>query len=256
MSCRTDGYNIDEVGKAKADRNIAHNVELGLPAFKKDRSQPGKKVAIVGYGPSLADTWERLKDWDGAIWTCSKAHGFLLERGIVPHFHSDVDMRAHKAGFLTPHPDTSYVIASSAHPLYFERLKDEGITPALYHSQVDPDQKYDPRYPCLKVRFDAGLQSAEAAFQLGYDDQHWFGIDYGVRHGKTHAGYHGGVTSDEIEVEVKGEVYRTTQLFIHGLFLGELMLCQRKPLKCTVHGDSLLARFLDERKRTPFKWEP
>src|SRR6267142_2328196 len=47
-------------------------------------------IALVCYGPSLNDTWERVRDFK-YVMTCSGAHRFLLERGVVPTWHTEVD---------------------------------------------------------------------------------------------------------------------------------------------------------------------
>lgn len=52
------------------------------PVYDK-RSDP---IAVVCYGPSLNDTWEKIRDFKYII-TCSGAHKFLIDRGIIPTFH-------------------------------------------------------------------------------------------------------------------------------------------------------------------------
>lgn len=61
------------------------------------RNEP---IAIVCYGPSLNDTWEEIKNFKYII-TCSGSHKFLIERGIIPTWHVDVDPRPHKVEFRT-----------------------------------------------------------------------------------------------------------------------------------------------------------
>jgi len=212
-------------------------------------------VAIVGYGPTLLQTWERLKDWPGPIWTVSKAHDFLIERGIVPTFHTDIDMREHKADFIkTPHPDVEYIIATQVHPRYLDNLK--GMRVFLWQSAVYPKLPMDRRYPRMTARVDCGLQAAELALHYGYAEQHWFGIDSGLQHRQTHAGPHEGVHSHPVPIKFGPEVFETTQLFIHSLLLGEKMLQERVKMRVTVHGKGLLARFLAERGRTRVKFAP
>src|SRR4051812_32510309 len=62
-------------------------------------------VAIVGFGPSLQDTWPQISGFPKII-TCSGSHKFLIERCIIPNWHVEVDPRKHKIELLgQPHPD-------------------------------------------------------------------------------------------------------------------------------------------------------
>src|SRR6266853_2973862 len=56
-------------------------------------------IALVNFGPSLNDTWEQIKNFK-YIMTCSGAHKFLVERGIIPTHHIDVDPRPHKVQLI------------------------------------------------------------------------------------------------------------------------------------------------------------
>jgi uncharacterized Rossmann fold enzyme len=65
----------------------------------KDRIQPtdivrDEPIAVVCFGPSLVDTWEQIKGFRHVM-SCSGSHKFLIERGIIPEFHVEVDPRAH-----------------------------------------------------------------------------------------------------------------------------------------------------------------
>jgi len=254
---RMEGTSVDTRGMDGVRENRAANVESGLPPLAKDRSLKGR-AAIVGYGPSLNATWERLRGFD-TIFTVSKAHDFMIERGITPTHHLDLDPRAHKTGFLNkPTPTVRYHLATHIHPSYIEKLKAAGITPELFHVAIDEHERLDPRYPSMgktfkragRVRYDAGVQAAELAYQRGHREQHWFGIDYGAVAGHTHAGFHGGVTSESCHVEVDGRLFESTQLFFHGLLLAEEFLCDRALIRCTIYGDGLLGHFLKARGRT------
>lgn len=101
-----------------------------------DRIQPAyeprrEPVAVVCFGPSLADTWEEVKAFEHII-TCSGAHKFLMERGIKPTYHVEVDPRPHKVELIgTPCAETTYLIASTCHAKVFDHL--EGMKVQLWH---------------------------------------------------------------------------------------------------------------------------
>lgn len=253
---RMDGTLVDPSGLEDVHKNRAANVLRGLPALGKDRTPKGR-VAIVGFGPSLKQTWPRLREFD-TIWTVSRAHDFLLERGITPTVHLDLDHRPHKATFISqPVPAVHYLLSTHIHPSYIDKLQAADITPQLFHVGIDKTERLSPYYPVAKVRYDAGVQAAEIAYQRGYREQHWFGIDYGREGEQTHAGYHGGVTSENCQVDVDGRMFGSTKLFFHGLLLAEEFLCDRGAVvRCTIHGDGLLGHFLKARGRTRFTLSP
>jgi hypothetical protein len=89
-------------------------VDARIESATELRKEP---IAIVCYGPSLASTWEQIKDYK-YIMSCSGAHKFLMDRGIIPTWHLEVDPRAHKVQLIgKPHPSVEYVIASTCHSL-------------------------------------------------------------------------------------------------------------------------------------------
>ena len=93
------GTHTAQFGQIQA--NIDANEELdlapvGMDVFATDKP---RRVAVVGFGPSLVRTWERLREFE-YIWTTSGAHDFLVKRGIVPKWHTDVNWRPHKAGLI------------------------------------------------------------------------------------------------------------------------------------------------------------
>ena len=55
-----------------------------------------ERIAVVCFGPSLRETWEQVKDFEYVI-SCSGSHKFLLEHGITPTWHVEVDPRDHMA---------------------------------------------------------------------------------------------------------------------------------------------------------------
>lgn len=242
---------VDRPGMVSVYENRAKNVESGTPPLVIDRALKGP-IAVVGYGPSLLKTWERVRDFPTII-TVSKAHDFLLERGITPTMHLDLDPRIHKVEFMTrPQKQTQYYLSTHVHPAYPEKLKAAGVPVQMFHVAIEKHMKLDSRYPSLPARFDAGVQAAELAFQNGYREQHWLGIEYGCELGNTHAGMHWGVQHPpevRCAVDVDGRQFECTKLFFHGLLLAEHFLCQRALVKCTIHGDGLLGHFLRFRNR-------
>src|SRR6185295_8886741 len=118
-----DGWVRDEQIKRAIDRPIPR-----LQPITELQSEP---MACVGFGPSLLDTWGHLRNFK-YVMSCSGAHKFLVEKGIHPAYHVEVDPREHKVGLIgEPCKETTYLIASACHPKVFDHLKDFNVV--LWH---------------------------------------------------------------------------------------------------------------------------
>jgi len=234
---------VDQEGITALQTNREANTALNLPTIPRDWRVRDGKVAIVGYGPSLRDTWQHLRGFD-VIWTCSKAYSFLLERGIVPAYHTDVDFRAYKVAYNPVFdPRTRFVMGSGVHPSYFERLKDRQV--AMFHVILPSGGGlYGTKHHHSPVQFDAGLQTARVAYDMGYRDQHWFGIDAGFKAGERFAGPHDGLKPDSATVYIGGEPWETSGLHIREAMCAEKMLRGLPKLKAAIYGEGLLVHFL------------
>lgn len=148
----------------------------GMP----DRSYPKRpeSVAVVCFGPSLNETWERIQGFPYVI-SCSGAHRFLVERGIRPSYHLEVDPRAHKVQLIGPPcPETEYLIASTCHPAVFDHL--EGMNVKLWHvfeSKEEAKRTLPAGEWALTGGCSVGLRALTMAAFLGFRDLHIFGMD-------------------------------------------------------------------------------
>lgn len=176
-------------------------------------------IACVSFGPSLNDTWEQLRGFR-YIMTCSGAHKFLVERGIVPTWHLEVDPRAHKVGLMgTPCKDTQYLIASTCHPDVFAHLRGHDVR--LWHvfdSQEESLRVLPPGEWAITGGSSAGLRTLTLARFLGFRDLHVFGMDGCEGATGKHAAAHPNQPQDHAELTYcdyehcakRGTVYRTT----------------------------------------------
>lgn len=160
------------------------------------RVTPGERredpIAIVGFGPSLQDTWEEIKRFK-FVMTCSGSHKFLVDRGVKIDLHVEVDPRKHKVGLIgSPQKDTEYLIASCCHPDVFKHL--EGFNVKLWHvfdgseegRRLLPQGDYAVTGGC-----DVALRAMTLAAFLGFRDLHIFGRDGNYRDdGTSHAAAH------------------------------------------------------------------
>lgn len=213
----------------------------------KERIEPhgvrDDPVAVVGFGPSLVDTWEKVKEFKHVI-TCSGAHQFLLARGVVPTWHVEVDPRAHKIKLLgTPHPDVVYLPSSTCHPAYLDHLIAHNAQIKLWHvfSTEEDAVRTLPRGEwALTGGADAGLRAIVIARFFGFRDLHVFGMDGSYRNDGTHATAHPHHNSQKYAiVEYDGIEYHTTQALLECSKAVWHELNMLKDTKATFYGDGL-----------------
>lgn len=199
--------------------SIAHvQGRLGKPT----ENYSDKKIAIVCLGPSLLANWQQLRDFD-YIMTCSGAHKFLIERGIVPRWHVEVDPRPHKIELLgAPHPDVEYLCASACHPRYFEHLAGHDVK--LWHVyNGDALNNLPASFPRGDWIFiggsNVGMRAIVLARFLGFRKIELFGMDYSYPQG--HVGEHAidhpnpAEAQDRVDTIFDGVRYHSTLRMLH-----------------------------------------
>lgn len=177
------------------------------------RTEP---IAIVGYGPSLQQTWEQLKDFPYIIST-SGAHRFLIDRGIIPTWHAEVDPRAHKIAMLGEiHPDVIYCPCSTCHPNYVTALLKAKAHIELWHSfttEAEGLRVLPPGEYALTGGCDVGMRAMALARFFGFVNQHIFGMDGCAQRESGHAALHTNPMKKFYDLEYppgSGTIYRTS----------------------------------------------
>lgn len=123
----------------ETDENIKRNIEATLAMdyrpFNTLLSPPHERVvSVVGFGPSIKETWTMLQ---GDIWACNGAHDWLIERGVIPKYAMYYDASPVIEKFIgKPHKDVTYLVASRCHQNVFDAL--EGYNVYVWHSAGDP----------------------------------------------------------------------------------------------------------------------
>ncbi len=181
-------YCISESQRAMHVRSAIARPGLG-------RLQPAERrpeaIALVCYGPSLRTTWQYVRRYPYVI-TCSGSHRFLLDRGIVPTWHVDVDPRPHKITLLgTPDLRVTYLPCSACHPTYFDHLQDQRVLVwHAFHSD-DPDMLHLPVGEwALTGGCDVGQRALVIAAMLGFRTVGIFGMDGSMTPTHSHAADH------------------------------------------------------------------
>jgi uncharacterized Rossmann fold enzyme len=186
-------------------------------AHVKGRIQPiyelrSDAIAVVNFGPSLNDTWEQIRDFKFVI-SCSGSHKFLVERGITPNFHVEVDPRKHKIELIgEPQRETEYLIASTCHPKLFDHLS--GFNVKLWHifdTTAEGLRMLPPGEWSITGGCSAGLRCLAMARFLGFTKLHVFGMDgcESEKYGK-HAAAHPNQPKSHSELVYEGTTYWTT----------------------------------------------
>ena len=234
--------------------NVQAAVALGYPSLARGEITT-EPVAIACSGPSLRRTMRELKQFD-KILTCSGAHRYLLEHGIVPTWHMEGDPRAHKAVFVKrPHRRVQYLIASSCHPKMFEMLK--GYNVKIWHTLQNADHlrsldHYPPGHWVLTGGTNVGMRALVVARVMGYTNLHVFGMDCSAE-GSFHTGDHPN-EPDKAKyrtIRIGDRDFQTTTLFLSYAkqFFHEML--QLPDVQVKLYGDGLLQALVQVKLSDP-----
>jgi len=208
-------------------------------------------LTVAGYGPSLADTWQEIR---GPLITTSGAHNYLIERGIVPYWHVDMDPRKSKlAAIMKPHPEVTYLMASVCHPFTWALLKGHKVY--VWHVLFNDETpawvaRHDPTGMMLSPGSAVGLAAIAIGRCLGFRKFECHGMDCSKRNGWRHAGPHYGVKLGHEDVRWRADgrtfisdeiMFNTAAEFMHWVEtegFGEVRL----------HGDGLTQAMVREAK--------
>lgn len=224
-------------------RNIRQTLETTYQPYMPLIAPPHKRrLSIVGFGPSIKKTWTRLK---GDVWATNGAHNWLIERGVIPKYAMFWDAAKVVSGFIRPHKDVTYLIASRCHRSVFEAL--DGYNVYVWHAVGDAGiedllVEYERMEPMLGHGSAAVTTSMLVASNMGYRNMHIFGGDSSYPEGEhTHA--------DKSLVEERPlEIWMDGQRFLSTSWLAGQVEDMRiigpglkeQGARLTFHGDGLL----------------
>ena len=228
-----------------------HQMSLSIPRvtgrIAEGDHRGDERVAVVCLGPSLLDDWEMIRNFKYII-TCSGSHKFLIDRGIIPTWHVEVDPREYKVDLMgDPHVDVEYLIASCCNPKLFDHL--EGHNVRLWHVYFGDSMDELPQiYPRGDWVFtggsNVGLRAMVLARFLGFHNIEIFGMDYSYP--ENHVGEHAvahpnpAEAPDRIVTVYDNAAYHTTPRMMHYAreFFQEVAMLP--DVKFVVHGSGLL----------------
>lgn len=245
------GYCIPVWLRDEQIKRAISRVDGRIEEFEGTRSD---SVAVVCYGPSLNESVEEIRGFKYVI-SCSGAHKFLLDRGIVPTWHVEVDPREHKVTLMgAPHKDVEYLISSTCHPKVFDHL--DGHKVKLWHVFDSKDEavRVLPRGEwALTGGSSVGLRSLTIARFLGFTDLHVFGMDGCAGESGGHASTHPNQPKEFGVIDYNGVEYKTTSslLFCAKQTFHELDMLPG--VTATFHGNGLVQAMALDYKPQPKK---
>lgn len=239
---------------------------LGLPPVH------GRTAVIACFGPSLRQSIPSIKQDQAAgftIVTVSGAHDFLIDNGIVPDIHIDIDPRIHKGHFTrSPHPKVKYWMASCCHPSVIDNLLKYDLT--LFHiANSTTDERIINELELDEDAFlvggggSVGCRAVNVMYTQGYRKFSIYGMDCSFSDdGEQHADFHSGKRQEEWKCRcgdrwflTSGTLIFTAQAFIENMKAlehasrekGEAALDESGDRTITkIHGDGLLAAMVRE----------
>jgi hypothetical protein len=234
---------------------------FAVPRLREPLPLRDDRLIVCGYGPSLHRTWQIIKDAKDkpSIMTTSGSHDFLIDRGILPHFHVEIDPREHKTHFIrNSHPDVHYLISSSCHPRMFEMLKDRKVT--MWHGFTDEDkarqvavvESMEPGSVHLSGGTNVGMRSIPVGRHLGWWRFSLHGIDCCYEGELQWAGEHSGERHATVRIRTaNGRDFETSDLMMTSVddFFNQLNGLGRVAI--SVEGNGLLADVVEIYRRDP-----
>lgn len=245
------------ISNALRDQQILINIKKVKGRLQATETLNPEPIAIVGFGPSLNDTWEQIKKFK-YVMTCSGAHKFLVERGIIPTYHLDLDPRGHKITMLgQPQKETEYLIASTIHPKYLDAL--EGYNVKLWHIFANDDeaQMVLPKGEwMLSGGSSVGSRCMTLARFMGFTNQHIFGMDGSMTETNSHTTEHPNKPKEAFQTEFMGKKYLTTPSMLHVAKETFHELDQLNDVNVTFYGEGLIQDMAKHYKRNPMTGAP
>lgn len=216
-------------------RQVKIAVAQGFPDIQLEPLKEGW-ISIVGYGPSLAETWQEVTH---PCITVSGAHDFLCDRGVIPDYHAECDGRDHKTKHLErPNKSTVYLMATICNPAMWVQL--DGCNVVTWHNAngqhiVNWIGENDPGKILLAGGSVVGLSAIHLAGILGYRKFRLFGFDCNLKDGARHAGVHYGPPQKLIE----RDGWQTTPQMSNALDELGWIMRDHPELDFDIRGDSL-----------------
>jgi hypothetical protein len=172
------------IDEAEHHRRIDYALSLGLPSLELLTDICAEeRIAVVGSGPSLAQSIDHLRSFKGKIMAVNAAHDFLLKHGIKPTFGVLLDPRDWVATYQTPTEGVIYLIGSTVHHKVWQRFFEHGVRPFVFipvmndTEHEDISERYDDRLCFVAGATTVGLRALNLLMHLGASVAEMHGFD-------------------------------------------------------------------------------
>ena len=224
--------------------NIRAACKRPLPWLQQQEAHEGHAV-IVGGGPSIKKTLEEILwryNHGQKIIALNNTAQWLIERGIIPHYHVLLDARESNARFVQKRTETHYLIASQCHAAVFEAAENNMT---LWHPNVAGIKEIIGNRQTALVGggTTVGLQAMSIAYALGFRHIHLHGYDSCYSESEGHAYAQPENDGDEIvKVHFSGSDYHAARWMVNQAdeFKSVLMQLVEHDCVVTVAGDGLI----------------
>lgn len=233
--------------------NIALNSNRKLPQIHETPEWRARtKVALVGGGPSLAEHLEELRSFPVII-ACGSVHDYLVENLIDPTYTVISDPDPLVLEYLKhPRYGCKYLVASQCDESIFKHLISHDVV--LWHCS-DNGQHQEIWNNEDKVLIGGGCTVGSRAFVIayncGYSNFHFFGMDSSVR-GDRHHAYNFQTDHEnlgelhEIALDPEGDKYVVAAYMLAQLMdFWQLFKALGRFVSVEVHGDGAMAALVD-----------
>ncbi len=247
----------------KSDHNVTWEEVLENVKVNAARDLPHvglKRICICGGGPSLADHLDdifRHQQSGFAVAAMNGSHDYLIENGITPDYQFLLDARELNVQFVrNSTPETTYIIASQAHPAAIDELLAKGRKVMLWH--VDNYRYVGELLHRMVPKADkfggancVGLSCMNVIYALGFKVWHFYGYD-GSNRGDQHHAFPQALNDGQAthEFEFMGKKFWSSGPMAAKAqnFLTRWKKFRDLGIEMHVHGDGLLPAMFNARK--------
>jgi hypothetical protein len=230
------------LSEAQREEFMGLAVKLNLPKISAKPIGNGI-LTIVGYGPSLEDTWHKVEP---PLICTSNALKFLIGKGLEPGqdwHYAMADPRPNNLDFIrNPVVDgVTYLMASVCHPKVWRILAGQKVI--MWHAisgEHTPEwvRANDPGTWLVGAGSTIGLCAVHLGGFLGYRKFEIHGFDGSFRDGRRHAGSHNGHDQPQVPSTINS-AYMTSKIMDNANVEVQNML-RSFPIFCIFHGQGLM----------------
>lgn len=238
---------------------IKHNMAHYKARPKLAQPENRKAIVIMCYGPSIHSTWRgaisEARFLNADIATNSGAHDFLIKKGVIPHYHVEIDPREERAEF-TDQPQkegVEYLIASVCSPKLTDKLAPFNMK--VFHLNDGSESRsifdYEPDAILIDGGASVALRSMSLFYSMGYRYFSIYGFDCSFREEMQWAGEHPGKRHKVIEATIEGvdRKFKTSVALLTYAKQFREHVNMLPDAKFFLHGDGLLQQWCMEGAR-------